>query len=89
MGEPTVDAIDRLRPVAAINRLRPNVLPAGCDLVVADAALGAREAHEEKARHSRTQGSAQLREEIGSAANCRRWTALNYDGPSAIYSQSK
>ena len=89
MGEPTVDAIDGLRPVAAINRLRPNVLPAGCDLVVADAALGAREGHEEKARHSRTQGSAQLREEIGPAANRRRWAALNHVGPSAVYSQSK
>ena len=89
MGEPVVDAIDGLRSVAAINCLRSNVLSAGCDLVATDAALGAREAHEEKARHSRTQGSAQLREEIGPAANRRRWTALNHVGPSALYSQSK
>ena len=89
MGEPAVDAIDGLRPVAAVNCLRPDVLPAGRDLVVADAALGAREAHEEKARNCRTQGSAQLWEEIGPAANRRRWTALNHDGPSSINSQSK
>ena len=89
MGQPVADAINGLRPIAIINRLRPNVLPAGCELDVADAALGAREGYEEKARHSRAQGSAQLREEIGPAANRRRWTALNHVGPSAVYSQSK
>ena len=89
MGEPTVDAIDGLRAITAVNRLRPNVLPAGCELDVADAAFGAREGYEEKARHSRAQGSTQLREKIGPAANCRRWTALNNVGLSAIYSQSK
>ena len=89
MGESTVDAIDGLRAITAVNRLRPNVLPASYELDVADAALGAREGYEEKARHSRAQGSAQLREEIGPAANRRRWTALNHVGPSAIYSQSK
>ena len=89
MGEPAVDAIDGLRPVAAVDRLRTNVLPVGCELGTADTTLGAREAHEEKARNSRAQGLAQLREEIGPAANRRRWTALNHVGPSAIHSQGK
>ena len=93
MGQPiaaTVDA-NRLRnlAIATVDCLRADVLPASCDLATTYATLGARwKARKAQTWHSRSQSSAQLRQEAGLASPSRRSTS-NHPRIGARLSQSE